>query len=206
MTPAFLHRIRREMTITMTGLHEVIIAVSERVNRKVQIIKLHWQASTIDRDIEAIHQQVGGQLAAILATHDGSALDVHSPDVERRLSQANSRIRVLKGDLTQVESVIRELESENLRETLLKVQQDLFTRGAGLERLVVAQTSSAIGQSAGQLPLGNAQVMAILRGTILLAEPAQALVRAGDIVILIGPREDLNHAVELFTLRQAASA
>ena len=206
MTPAFFHRIRREMTITMTGLHEVIIAVSERVNRKVQIIKLHWQASTIDRAIESIHQQVGSQLAATLAMHDGTDVEALSPDVNRRLSEANSRVRLLKGDLSQVETVMRELETETLRETLLKVQQDLFIRGAGLERLVIVQTSSAIGQVPSQLQLGNARVTAILRGTILLTEPDQAQFRAGDIVILIGPREDLKQAVDLLTARQAASA
>ena len=42
MTAEFLQRIRKEFTLTLTGLRETVLAISERVNRKVQVLKLHW--------------------------------------------------------------------------------------------------------------------------------------------------------------------
>ncbi|MFM8551164.1 MAG: hypothetical protein ACKOCD_02460, partial [Nitrospiraceae bacterium] len=138
MTTEFLHRIRKELTITLAGLHEAVIAISERVNRKVQILKLHWQASAVDQQIEAVHQRIGEQVIARLA-QDGTAAhpDSTRQEINHLLAEATARIHVLKGDLGLVEALMRELEAETLRETLLKVQHDLFTRNSALERLVV---------------------------------------------------------------------
>jgi len=206
MTSAFLLRIRKEMTVTMTGLHEAIIALSERVNRKVQILKLHWQASVIDQHIESIHHQIGNYVASLAAPQSLAAAAYPRQELERRLAEAASRIRLLKGDLAQVESFMRELEAEALRETLLKVQQDLFTRGARLERLTVAHGAAAVGQSAAQLALTDTRVVAVLRGAMLLTSLETVLFKPGDIAILVGPREQLPQAASLFTQRQKALA
>ncbi len=208
MTTEFLHRIRKELTITLTGLHEVVIAVSERVNRKVQILKLHWQASAVEQQIESIHQRVGEQIIARL-TQDGAAAnpDSNRQEIDRFLAEATSRIRVLKGDLGQVEALMRELEAETLRETLLKVQHDLFTRTASLERVVVSHGAAASGRSPAQLGLAaSTHVVAILRGTAILAQPDSIALRPGDIVILIGRQDDLQTDTQLFTQRQRALA
>jgi len=208
MTTEFLHRIRKELTITLTGLHETVIAVSERVNRKVQILKLHWQASVVDQQIEAIHQRLGEQMAALLASEEPATDREHRrQELERHLAQAASRIRLLRGDLTQVEALMRELEAETLRETLLTVQHDLFTRAAALERVVVGQGAVANGRTAAQLGLAaSTQIVAILRGAALLSTPNDAMFRPGDIVILVGRRDDLPHDVLAFTQRQRALA
>lgn len=208
MTTEFLHRIRKELTITLTGLHEVIIAVSERVNRKVQILKLHWQASAVDQQIESIHQRVGEHIIARL-TENGAATnsDANRQEITHLLAEAASRIRLLKGDLGQVEALMRELEAETLRETLLKVQHDLFTRTASLERVVVSHGASAGGRSPAQLGLAaSTHVVAILRGTAILAQPDSIALHPGDIVILIGRRDDLQTDMQLFTQRQRALA
>lgn len=208
MTTEFLHRIRKELTVTLTGLHEVVIAVSERVNRKVQILKLHWQASAMDQQIEAIHQRVGEQIVARL-TEDGAApnSDSNRQEIDHLLAEATSRIRLLKGDLGQVEALMRELEAETLRETLLKVQHDLFTRTASLERVVVSHGAAAIGRAPAQLGLASStHVVAILRGSAIVTQPDRLVFRAGDIVILIGRRDDLQTDTQLFTQRQRALA
>nr|MBI3611871.1 TrkA C-terminal domain-containing protein [Nitrospirota bacterium] len=208
MTTEFLHRIRKELTVTLTGLHEVVIAVSERVNRKVQILKLHWQASAMDQQIETIHQRVGEQIVARL-TEDGTATnsDSNRQEIGHLLAEATSRIRILKGDLGQVEALMRELEAETLRETLLKVQHDLFTRTASLERVVVSHGAEASGRSPAQLGLAaSTHVVAILRGTAILTQPDGIAFHPGDIVILIGRRDDLQTDMHLFTQRQRALA
>ncbi|TAJ07242.1 MAG: hypothetical protein EPO61_14875 [Nitrospirae bacterium] len=208
MTTEFLHRIRKELTVTLTGLHEVVIAVSERVNRKVQILKLHWQASAMDQQIEAIHQRIGEQIVSRL-TEGGAAThsDSNRQEIDHLLAEATSRIRLLKGDLGQVEALMRELEAETLRETLLKVQHDLFTRAASLERVVVNHGASASGRAPAQLGLAaSTHVVAILRGTAILTQPDSIAFRPGDIVILIGRRDDLQTDTQLFTQRQRALA
>jgi K+/H+ antiporter YhaU regulatory subunit KhtT len=208
MTTEFLHRIRKELTITLTGLHEVVIAVSERVNRKVQILTLHWQASAADRQIDAIHQKIGEQIIALFA-HEGSApaREPQRHEIERLLAEATARIRVLKNDLGQVEALMRELEAETLRETLLKLQHDLFTRAVSLERVVVGHGAAASGRSATQLGLAaSTHVVALLRGATLLTQPETIVFRPGDIVILIGRREDLQTDLLTFTQRQRALA
>ena len=209
MTTEFLHRIRKELTITLTGLHEVVIAVSERVNRKVQILKLHWQASAVDQQIESIHQRVGEQIIARLTQQDGAATssDSDRQEIGRLLAEATSRIRVLKGVLGQMEALMRELEAETLRETLLKIQHDLFTRTASLERVVISHGASSSGRSPAQLGLAaSTHVVAILRGTAILAQPDSIALRPGDIVILIGRQDDLPTDTQLFTQRQRALA
>lgn len=208
MTTEFLHRIRKELTITLTGLHEVVIAVSERVNRKVQILKLHWQASAVDQQIEAIHQKIGEQIIALF-TQEGSAPARESQrhELERLWAEATSRIRVLQNDLVQVEALMRELEAETLRETLLKLQHDLFTRAVSLERVVVSHGAAASGRSAVQLGLAaSTHVVALLRGTTLLTQPETIALHPGDIVVLIGRREDLQTDMLTFTQRQRALA
>lgn len=208
MTTEFLHRIRKELTITLTGMHEVVIAVSERVNRKVQILKLHWQASAVDQQIEAIHQRVGEQMVTLLSQEGpGPVREAHRQEAERLLTEATNRIRTLKGDLGQVEALMRELEAETLRETLLKLQHDLFTRAASLERVVVNHGSAAAGRPAAQLGLADStHVVAILRGATLLAQPESIALHPGDIVILIGRQTDLPGDLALFTQRQRALA
>lgn len=209
MTTEFLHRIRKELTITLTGLHEVVIAVSERVNRKVQILKLHWQASAVDQQIESIHQRVGEQIIARLTQQDEAATssDSNRQEIDRLLAEATSRIRVLKGDLGQVEALMRELEAETLRETLLKVQHDLFTRTASLERVVVSHGAAASGRLPGQLGLAaSTHVVAILRGTAILTQPDSIAFCPGDIVILIGRRDDLQADAPIFTHTQRQRA
>ncbi len=208
MPTEFLHRIRKELTITLTGLHEVVIALSELVNRKVQILKLHWQASAVDQQIVAIRQRVGEQIIARL-TEDGAAAnpDSNRQEIDRLLAEATSKIRTLKGDLSQVEALLHELEAETLRETLLKVQHDLLTRAASLERVVISHGAAASGRSPAQLGLAaSTQVVAILRGTAILTQPDSIALRPGDIVILIGRRDDLQADAPIFTHPQRQRA
>ena len=49
MSLEFFSRLQRELSVTGSALYETVLAVSERVNRKVQIMRLHWQASTLLR-------------------------------------------------------------------------------------------------------------------------------------------------------------
>lgn len=207
MTFEFLHRIRKELTITVTGLRETVMVVSERVNRKVQILKLHWQASALTEQIEAVYHRVGCSLADLQM--EGMALPDRSlpADANAGLADAAARIRMVKAELSQVETRIRELETEALREDLLKLQHDLFLRSAAIQPVAVAPGSAALGQVASQLNLpASMRVSGVLRERALLVELDAVVLRVGDIVVLIGPRVDLARMLPYFTEKQRALA
>ncbi len=209
MTIEFLHRIRKELTITVTGAYETVIVIAERVNRKVERLKLDWKASKIYHDMELIHQEAGQYLTSSATQPDQSLaeVDVDRKEFESRLATAAARIRLLRDELALIERARRELETDALRDTLLAVHHDLFQREGTIERIVVAGGTAALGATVEQLALSpSSHVCALLRGPLLLPNPSTTPLRAGDIVILVGRSDELRHDLAKFTAKQRASA
>ena len=208
MTTEFVQRIRKEVSINLDTVREIIIGLSERVNRKGQTLKLHWQAASLSDQRESILQELGASLSTLLAQASGlPARDSDRQGAEAQVAEAASRVRTLKKELTQIDALVRELEADTLREDLLRIQQDLTVRAATLERISVAQGSSVVGLPVSQLALPPAtRVVAVLRGPSFLAVNQQLVLRAGDIVILVGPRAELKTVVSQFIVPQRASA
>ena len=209
MAAEFFRRIRKEFKLTARGIHETVLAVSERVNRKVQILKLHWQAASLDDQIERLHQQLGAELCAALASPDDR--QTHGAPAAgstgQHLAEIASRVRLLKKELLRVDPLVRQIESEALREDLLILERDLFLRSATIERLWVVQGASASGCTAGQLGLpSSVRVVAVLRGPALLVSFDTVLFRPGDTVILLGLRDELKTVLPLFLERKRATA
>jgi len=208
MTAEFLRRIRKEFTLTARGLHETVLAIAERVNRKVQILKLHWQAASLSDQIERLHQQLGAALAAVLAPHDDRhAHEISHGTTEQHLAEIASRVRLLKKELLLVDPRVRQIESEALREDLLNLERDLFLRSATIERLRVVPGAPASGCAVGQLGLpASVRVVAVLRGPSLLLNFDTVVFRPGDMVILLGLRDELKAVLPLFLERKRATA
>jgi len=208
MTAEFLRRIRKEFTLTARGIHETVLAIAERVNRKVQILKLHWQAASLSDQIERLHQQLGAALAALLAPHDGRHThEISQGTTEQHLAEIASRVRLLKKELLLVDPRVRQIESEALREDLLNLERDLFLRSATIERLRVVQGAPASGCAVGQLGLpASVRVVAVLRGPSLLLNFDTVVFRPGDTVILLGLRDELKAVLSLFLERKRATA
>jgi len=55
MSLELLGRIQQELSITGSAIYETVMALAERTNRKVQVLKLHSQASTLINQIEQVH-------------------------------------------------------------------------------------------------------------------------------------------------------
>jgi len=215
MTTEFLQRIRKEFTLTLTGAREAILAVSERVNRKVQILKLHWQASSLIDHIESIQQETGAFLAEHLLRDRAPSTQVSHPippepihpEIAAKLPTTAARIRLLKNDLQRIDALTRELEAEALSDDLRKIQRDLCTRSATVERIVVPAGSSVCGRAVAQLGLHpDVRVAAVLRGPALMTDLDSLPLRAGDIMLLVGPREELKHALPALLAKQRARA
>ncbi|MBI4401463.1 MAG: hypothetical protein HY581_07520 [Nitrospirae bacterium] len=208
MTAEFLQRIRKEVTINLEALREIVIAISERVNRKVQILKLHWQAAKVLTQVESVHRDLGESVCTLLP-HDGEGhgLELDRPKIQAKLAEAASRLRQLKKELGHIDSMARELESETVQEDLFKIQYDLAARSASIERVQVVPGAAAIGCSVGQLRLTpTTRVVAIFRGATLLTSLDTVVVQSGDVVVLLGLRTDLKSVVPIFIEKQRATA
>lgn len=198
----FLSRVHKELSITGHAFYETILSISELVNRKVQIIRFHWQASTLLQRIDDVTAKVGQQIVAqvsdrlLYQSHPDSVVGV----IDQTLADAMSRVQELKQSLTEVDDQIRELKIETAHQDLLSLQRDLALRSGSIERLTVVRGAAAAGQPLSALPpSSSAHVATVLRGPFLLAPTNDLLFRPGDIVVLIGAQTELDQLVSWFT-------
>ncbi len=194
MTFELLDRVHKELSITGHAFYEGILSISEIVNRKVEIIRLHWQASSLLQRIDTVTARVGRLIAIQISDRLHSRLQ---PDsivyaVDEALTDARARIHELKRSLVQIDTQIRELKLEAIHQDLLLLHHDLTVRSAGIERLIVARDAAAAGQplSATPKPLVSI-VTTVLRGPFVLAPSPDLVLRPGDIVIAIGHHPEL---------------
>jgi TrkA-C domain len=202
MTFELFSRIHKELSITVNAVHEVVLAISERVNRKVEIIRLHWQASSllgrIDEQTSAVGRQIVTHVSRRFLIHGESHPDL--ADLNADLSRATSRVHEFKRSLLQLDAQIRELKLEAIHEELLRLHHELKLRSARIDRLTIARRAGAVGQLIAAMPQPSlVHVAAILRGPFVLAPSESVTFRPDDIVILIGPEADLDHLALWFT-------
>lgn len=206
----FLNRLQKELSVTGTVLHESILSISERVNRKVQILRLHWQASSVLERIDGITHQLGRQIVDEMATR--RSLERHLPDsdlseLDGSIHRATLRIQTLKQSLSELDVQIRELKLETIHEDLLKLQQDLSQRSAGIERVLILRNSAAVGRRVGDIPRSSSiQIATVMRGPFLLAPADDLTFCPGDIVILMGEQTELEHLTGWFTHRHVPAS
>lgn len=201
MTAAILQRLTREVRITASGFQEAVLAVSERVNRRVQILRLHWHAASLQRQIVDAHRMTGMALCELPQFLDATLTDSASGmRAEIQMRESAGSLRILRAELSSIEGAIRELEIEALHEHFIRFQQDLLTRNANIMRLTVGDAAPVIGQPAGRLPLpGALRVAAVLRGPVLLPSEPPVPLRPGDIVIILGPQPELSAVIPYIT-------
>jgi len=209
MTFELLGRVHKELSITGHAFYETILSISELVNRKVQIIRLHWQASTLLQRIDDVTAEVGQQIVVQVSdrlqdqSHPDSVVGV----IDQTLADAISRVQELKQTLIGVDAEIRELKIETVHQDLLSLQQDLALRSGGIERLTVVRGAAAAGQPLSALPQGSStSVAAVLRGPFLLAPTHDLQFRPGDIVVLVGAQTELDQLVSWFAGQRSFTA
>lgn len=205
MTFEIIDRIRKELFITGSALYEIVLAVSERVNRKIQIIRLHWQASTSLERIDGIAMETGRQLVDHL-TRSRFTHGEHSvlAAIDAILTRSMTQVHGLKQALLQIDTRIRDLKLEAVHEDLLKTQQDLSVRSARIERLTIARRAVAVGRSARELPRSSSvHLVVVMRGAFLLAPSDDVVFQPDDIVVLIGPESELSSCATWFTSQRS---
>jgi hypothetical protein len=209
MSLELLGRIQQELSITGSALYETVIAIAERVNCKVQVLRLHSQASSLLSQIEQVYGELGHQIAAICAkrppfSHEST---LPSDQMERFLGQAVDRIQQLKRTLLSVDSQIRELKLETIHHELLTLQQDLSLRAAAIERFRVVQGSPAIGKTLAEVTLpGSICLVTVLRGPFLVPPVGDLALRVDDVLVMIGLQADLAEVASEFTEARSAKS
>lgn len=201
----FLNRLQKELSVTGTALHEAVVSIAERVNRKVQILRLHWQASSVLERIDAVSHDLGHQIVDQIARRpfERRPLDPDLSEVDGIINRAATRIQTLKQSLVELDLQIRQLKLETIHEDLLRLQQDLSQRSAGIERVLIPQSSAAVGQRIGDVPRSSSiHIATVMRGPFLLAPAEDLTFRTGDIVVLMGGQTELDHLSIWFTRRR----
>ena len=202
MSLELLGRIQQELSITGSAIYETVLALAERANRKVQVLRLHSQASALLSQIEQVHGELGRQIATLCARrppirHEST---LPSDQLERFLGQAGDRVQQLKQTLLSVDSHIRELKLETIHHELLTLQQDLSLRAAAIERFPVVQGSPVIGRTLAEVSLpASVRLVTVLRGPFLVPPDDALVLRVDDVLVIIGLQADLAQVVSEFT-------
>jgi K+/H+ antiporter YhaU regulatory subunit KhtT len=202
MSLELLGRIQQELSITGSAIYETILVFAERVNRKIQVLRLHSQASSLLSQIEQVHGELGRQFTALCAkrppfSHEST---MPSDQLERLLSQADDRIQQLKRTLLSVDSQIRELKLETIQHDLLTLQQDLSLRAAAIERFPVVQGAPVIGRTLAEVALpASVHLVTVLRGPFLVPPNDALVLRVDDVLVMIGLQTDLAQVAAEFT-------
>lgn len=202
MSLELLGRIQQELSITGSAVYETVLALAERANRKVQVLRLHSQASNLLSQIEQGHGDIGRHISALCAKHPPFSHQsiVPSDQLEGLLSQAGDRIQQLKQTLLNVDGQIRELKLETIHHELLTLQQELSLRAAAIERLPIAQGSPVIGRKLAEVVLpASVRLITVLRGPFLVPPDDGLVLRLDDILVMIGLQADLAQVAAVFT-------
>lgn len=201
MSLELLGRIQQELSITGSAIYETVLALAERANRKVQVLRLHNQASNLLSQIEQVHAELGHQIAAHSVRRPPFAHEsLQTDQLEHILDQAGDRVQHLKKTLLNVDSRIRTLKLETIHHELLTLQQDLSLRAAAIERILLVQGSPVIGQTLAEVALPTSvRLVTVLRGPFLVPPDDTLVFRTHDILVIIGLQADLAQITSEFT-------
>ena len=210
MSFELLGRIQQELSITGSAIYETVLALSERANRKVQVLRLHNHASNLVSQIEQGNGDLGRHIVALSAKRSPLTQESSpsSNQLGHVLGQAGDRIQQLKQTLLNVDSQIRELKLETIHHELLTLQQDLSLRTAAIERLTIVRGAPVIGKRLAEVALPpSVRLVTILRGPFLVSPDDTLVLRADDILIMVGLQVDLALVSSDFThVRNGTSA
>jgi len=209
MSLELLGRVHKELSITGGAAYETILAIAERVNRKVQIIRLHWQASRLLERMDRVSGEVGQEIVDHVAGRwpTSTQSDTSVATLDGLLHRASLRVQDLKHSLVHIDGQIRALKLEAIHQDLLRLQRDLSLRSAAIERVSVSARAAAVGQPVSLCPRSSSvHIATILRGPCLVAPVSDVMFRPDDIVVLIGLQSDMDHVVAWLTSPHSVTA
>lgn len=204
MSLELVGRIHKELSVSGSALYETVVSIAERVNRKAQIMRLHWHASALLERMEYIAGELGQDVVQHVARRflTQGSMDPGLASLDHAITRAAGRMHELKQSLLTIDAQIRDLKLEAIHEDFLRLQRDLSLRHAVIERIVIPRQAPAVGRPVNACPHpASVHIGTILRGPFLLPPAEDLLFRPEDIVVVIGLQRELDAVRQWLTGR-----
>ena len=185
------HPTIRALSITFEGVKEAVMAVAERVARRVQVAKLQLHAGDAEARLRQAYESLGQCL-----------YDIHrakSPDA-LRIDAALPLCETIRAEQRTLQSIRDRLTSrydDVLIVPLIRLQEDLQEGGGTVERVTITPAAPADGKPLSDVPLPESvRIVVIRRGDALLLPTGNLVLKAGDQVTIIGDRSAVPGALQ----------
>ncbi len=188
----------RTLSITFDGAKEAVLAVAERVARRVQVTKLQLQATDAEERLRQAHESLGQHLyaARVAPSPDTASPTATVATVDGSLPLCED-IRSEQRALQEILDRLASRQDDTLIVPLLRLQEDLQAGGGAVERVTIAPNAHANGKPLSEVALPESvRIVLVRRNDGILFPSNQMVVRAGDQVTVIGNRSALPGAIQ----------
>jgi len=189
---SFFQATLRTLSISVTGAREAVMAVAERVARRVQIAKLQLQAEDAETRLRQTYEALGQGLYAAYTTRSPETVNL-----DDALPLCES-IRTEQRALQEIRDRLASRYDDVLVVPLIRLQEDLQDGGGTIERVTITPNAGADGKPLGEVLLPDSvRVVLVRRNECLFYPSAQLVLQAGDQVTVIGNRSALPSALQV---------
>src|SRR6266540_1562639 len=181
----------RALSISAAGMKEAIMAVAERVARRVQIAKLQLQAVDAEARLQQAYESLGH---CLYTAHTAKSPDAWRVDEALPLCE---NIRAEQHTLQGIRDRLTSRYDDVLSGPLIRLQEDLQDGGGAVERVTITPASPADGQplSAVVMP-ESVRIVLVRRVDALLLPTGDLVLKAGDQVTILGDRSAVPVALQ----------
>jgi Trk K+ transport system NAD-binding subunit len=181
----------RALSITAEGVKEAVMAVAERVARRMQVAKLQLLAVDAEARLRQAYETLGQCLYAVHRAKSPDALRID--DALPLCENIRAEQRTLQG----IHDRLASRYDDVLTVPLIRLQEDLQDGGGTVERVTITPASPADGLplSAVVLP-ESVRIVLVRRVDALLLPTGDLVLKAGDQVTLIGDRSAVPGALQ----------
>jgi hypothetical protein len=182
----------RALSISLAGIKEAVMAVAERVARRVQIAKLQLQAGDSEVRLQQAYESLGH---CLYTAHTAKSPDAWRIDEAYPLCE---NIRAEHRTLQGIRDRLTSRYDDVLSVPLVRLQEDLQDGGGAVERVTITPASPADGRplSAMRLP-ESVRIVLVRRVDALLLPTGELVLKAGDQVTILGDRAAIPDALQL---------
>lgn len=181
----------RTLSISFDGAKEAVMAVAERVARRVQVTKLQLQAEDAETRLKQAYEALGQNLytAHAIRSPETAKIDSTLPLCED--------IRAEQRALQEIRDRLASRYDDVLILPLIRLQEDLQAGGGTIERVTITPNAQADGKSLDEVTFPESVLIVLIRRHDSLIIPsAQMILRAGDQVTIIGNRSAFPAALQ----------
>jgi len=185
------HATIRALSITAEGVKEAVMAVAERVARRMQVAKLQLQAIDAEARLQQAYDSLG---QCLYAAHRAKSPDALRIDDALPLCE---NIRAEQHALQGIRDRLASRYDDVLSVPLIRLQEDLQDGGGTIERVTIAPTSPADERPLNAVVLPESvRIVLVRRVDALLLPTGDLVLKAGDQVTLIGDRSAVPGALQ----------